>query len=284
MNASGLYLPTAGHVGMLQELTLFSLFVAVLAFVGGTLFFWSARKTVLPEHRASMTLHAIICLVAGLSYLYIWNSFQHLLPLIAAAPSTGEKLSIIREGFVAIGQTRYIDWTVTTPLLLLGAVLVLRVRLRQVLAAALTMVLADVFMVVTGFIGENQITAQGTVLQGPRLLWGTVSTVGYVVAAYILFTQFRRYQNAATPEEQRAFRLMSLATVTTWGVYPLGYLVPAFFSNANLNWVHIVFSVADVANKVGIGLIGFWAAATIVERKHPSDQNPAARDDQARAA
>lgn len=279
MNISNTFLPTAGHVGMLQEVTSYMLFVTVLAFLGGSLFFWSARASVLPEHRAGLTLHAIICAVAGLSYLKIWTDFQHLLPALAGAPSSGEKLSLIREGYVAIGQTRYMDWTVTTPLLLLATVLILRVRPRHVLAPVMTMLLADVFMILTGFIGTNQITAGGAVLQGPRLLWGTISTVGYLVVVYILFTRFRKYQRAATLEENHAFKLMALATVTTWGVYPIGYLIPAFFTNVNLNWLHVAFSVADIVNKVGVGVVGYWAAASVIEKLHPSQDNPAAAEE-----
>ncbi len=279
MNLSGSFLPTAGHVGMVQEVTLYVLFVTVIAFFGAFVFFWNARSTVLPEHRTSMTLHAIICGVAGLSYLKIWSDFQHLLQALAGAPSTGQKLSLIREGYVAIGQTRYMDWTVTTPLLLLSAVLILRVRVRHVLAPVIWMLLADVFMIVTGFIGENQITANGTILQGPRLLWGGISTIGYVIAAYILFTRFRIYQRAANIEENHAFKLMSLATITTWGVYPIGYMIPAFFTNVNLNWIHLAFSAADIINKIGIGVIGYWAAATVIEKLHPSQDNAAANEE-----
>jgi sensory rhodopsin len=278
MNLAGEFFSTAGHVGMLAQFTYYTMLVTALAFFGGFIFFLTAQSRVVPEHRGAMALHAIICGVAGLSYLKIQDGFNHLLQVLAGTPDGGERLSLIHEAYIAIGQTRYMDWTVTTPLLLLTAVLTLRVRTRQVLGPVLVMLLADIFMIATGYIGNNQVTADGTVLQGPRLLWGTVSTVGYLVVVYILFTQFRNYQRAAHAEEASAFKWAALATVTTWGVYPLGYLVPAFFSASDYNWLNIAFSVGDVINKVGIGVIAFWAAASVYEKRHPSQDNPAARE------
>ncbi len=47
---------------------------------------------------------------------------------------------------------------------------------------------------------------------------------------YVLFCAAgAALRRAVDDESGHAFRLMALTTVTTWGVYPLGYLVPAFF-------------------------------------------------------
>lgn len=162
--------------------------------------------------------------------------------------------------------------------------LTLRVRTRHVLGPMLLMLVADVFMIVTGYIGDNQIAADGTILSGPRLVWGSVSTVGYLVVVFILFTRFRTYQRASHREEATAFRVASLATVTTWGVYPLGYLVPAFFTNVDYNWLNVAFSVGDMLNKIGIGAVAFWAAATVYEKRHSSQDNPASREENPESA
>ncbi|GBF06042.1 hypothetical protein DAERI_070040 [Deinococcus aerius] len=121
------------------------------------------------------------------------------------------------------------DWTVTTPLLLLARLLGLRLRTRHILRPVTLLILADLFMIFTGYIGNNQISDGGVILAGPRLLWGTISTVGYLTVVSIMWTQFRTYQRAATREEDHSFRTRLLALVTTWGVYPLGYLVPVLF-------------------------------------------------------
>lgn len=52
------------------------------------------------------------------------------------------------------------------------------------------------------------------------------------------------------------------------------------FSGTHDNWLHSAFSVGDVINKVGIGVIAYWAAASVYEKRHPSQDNPAAREEQ----
>lgn len=274
MNLAGEFVSTAGQVGLLAQFTYYVLLVTALAFFGGFVYFLGARNQVLPEHRAGMTLHAIICGVAGLSYLKIQDNFNHLLQV--ASTATGNRTALMNQAYLAIGQTRYFDWTITTPLLLLATVLVLRVRTRHVLAPVLVMMVADALMVATGLIGENQVTAAGDVLVGPRLLWGTVSTVFYLITVFILFTRFRTFQKAAHHEEAAAFRIAALATVTTWGIYPLGYLAVTFLPTLDWNWLHVTFSVFDLINKIGIGVVTFWAAASVYEKRHPSQDNPAA--------
>ena len=55
------------------------------------------------------------------------------------------------------------------------------------------------------------------------------------------------------------------------------YLVPALFPQSNLNWLRIAFSVADVYNKVGLGIVAYLTAARIMEKKVPDDQVMPAR-------
>ena len=54
-------------------------------------------------------------------------------------------------------------------------------------------------------------------------------------------------------------------------VYPLGYLVPAMFLQADLNWVHLSFSVGDVYNKVGLGIAAYLAATKLTEKVVPKE-------------
>lgn len=82
-------------------------------------------------------------------------------------------------------------------------------------------------MVFTGYLGEQQLTAAGAVDVQGRLFWGTISTVGYVFIPLTLLYIYRRAKEGAHTWERKTLTVLALATVTTWGVYPLGYLVPA---------------------------------------------------------
>ena len=287
MQFSGLYLPTAAGSGILAMIAWYSMVVSMFAFFGGFVFFLAAQSRVISEHRVSMVIHAIICGVASISYYLIQDHYRLFLQTLDAANATqgaAGNNNLINAGYVAIGQFRYFDWTITTPLLLLGNVLILRLRVREVLGAVILLLLADVIMVFTGFIGDNAITATGNILSGSRQFWGIVSTIAYIFIPIILFTRFRKYQLAAHQEENTAFKVMAYATITTWGVYPVGYALVTYLPGYNPNWNQIAFSWFDILNKVGVGVMAYWAAATVVERLSPSQDNPAARDERQNAA
>lgn len=55
--------------------------------------------------------------------------------------------------------------------------------------------------------------------------------------------------------------------------------MPAFFTNVDYNWLNVAFSVGDIINKVSVGAVAFWAAATVYEKRHPSQDNAAAREE-----
>ena len=265
------FLPMAGEVGLLPVITWFFMLVTFYAFVANAIFALATRTSVAPVHRNSRTLTAIIAVVAGISYYFIQEYYRHMLAEVADTedPVAGGLLEQV--SFSAINQLRYIDWAVTTPLLLLKTTQMLRVRFVQAPLAITIMLLADLLMVITGYIGEQQVLADGTMLVGAKLIWGGISTVFYLIIPIVLFRFWVRYRAQAHPEEQRAFRLMALTTVTTWGVYPLGY-VASVLPNVDMDWIHISFSVADVLNKVGVGFIAYLASVQVLKRQVTEDE------------
>ncbi|RYY19892.1 MAG: hypothetical protein EOP41_09440, partial [Sphingobacteriaceae bacterium] len=162
------------------------------------------------------------------------------------------------------------DWAITTPLLLLKTVSLLKIQPHQAKKSIFWLLFADLFMVFTGYIGEQQLSADGHILVGDKLIWGAVSTVGYVVIPYILWNLWSRFKDTVQPEERTAYKWLALSTVTTWGVYPLGYILTTF-NGINLNYIHISFSIFDVINKVGAGAIVYLTAKAVLEKRVPED-------------
>ena len=113
------FLPLAGEVGLLPVLTWFFMFVTFYAFVGQFIFALASRSSVAPIHRNSQTLTAIIAAVAGISYYVIQDYFRHMLAQAATIDDPVAAGLLQQNSFSAINQLRYIDWAVTTPLLLL---------------------------------------------------------------------------------------------------------------------------------------------------------------------
>lgn len=262
------FLPTSATVGLLPMLTWFFMLVAFYAFLGNFIFALITRTSVAPEHRLSRNYTAIIAAVAGISYYLIQSYYRDMLEELAQLADPDDQQALINLSYNAIGQLRYIDWAVTTPLLLMKLVSMVKMRYRDHQALINTLIAADFFMILTGYIGEQQLTPDNQILVGPKLLWGAISTIGYVVVLVILFRIWRSFAQAPSvlPEERQAFRLMALMTVTFWGVYPIGYIL-TIIDGVDLNWVHLSFSIADVINKVGVGIIAFQASEQVLERR-----------------
>ena len=271
------FVTTAGQVGLLAVFTEFILVITAFSFFGMTLFSLASKGSVAPEHRTSSVLTAVICFVAGCSYLVIRTYFHAMLETLAKTTDPTQRHNLIYVSYLAIGQFRYMDWTVTTPLLLLKTVEMLKIKPRQIPGALTVLLLADVLMVVTGYIGEQQIDANGVLIASAHYIWGAISTVFYLAIPVILYQLYQTYAAGVEPEERRAYRWLAWATATTWGVYPIGYMVPTLFPGADLNWLHVAFSIGDVWNKVALGVVAYLAAARVLEKVLPKEDVQAAR-------
>ncbi|RZL14882.1 MAG: hypothetical protein EOO62_04295 [Hymenobacter sp.] len=259
------FVPTAGEVGLLPMLTYFLMAAAGYAFLGNVIFSLATQGSVAPEHRISRVYGAIIAAVAGVSYFLITHFYHEMLHGLSSLHSPEERAVLLRRSYQAIGQYRYIDWAITTPLLLLKATSMLRIKFEEASKAIGVLLLADFFMVFTGYIGEQQLTASGEIIQSGKLLWGAVSTVGYLVVVFTLYGLYKRFAARGNDTERWGFRAIGITTVTTWGVYPVGYLLT--LTSIDLNYVHIAFSVFDIINKVGVSLIAYLVAKELLDAR-----------------
>ena len=171
-----------------QAFVHYSLFVAMFALGAGFVFFLVEKEKILPEYRGTMVTSAIICGVAAVAYYFLNRQYD---------PSKPFPTDI-----------RYVDWTVTTPLLVLKYPEMLRVR---GYGFAAKLILADLFMIVTGFIGElagRTVNGQWQLNPGhtttEHYVWGFISTLGYAVILYLLLTEGKKLAaNSARTDTQR---------------------------------------------------------------------------------
>ncbi len=75
----------------------------------------------------------------------------------------------------------------------------LRIKFKEARGAITLMLLAVFFMVLTGYIGEQQLTAAGEIIRSSKLLWGAISTIGYVVAVVTLYGLYKRFASRDKP-------------------------------------------------------------------------------------
>ena len=239
----------ATHWNMSAAFNHYALFVAMFALGAGFVFFLSQKESVLPAYRGTMTTSAMICGVAAVAYFFLLREYQ-----------PGKPFPTI---------VRYVDWTVTTPLLLLKYPEMLKVRGTRF---AWKLIIADLFMIVTGFIGELYgSTTDGhwtpNIANGANLhyLWGAISTVGYVVILYFLLTEGTRLAKTQPEPIQHGVKSLNMYIWSLWGVYPLAFMAECWSMNPawNMDWFNIASSVADVINKVGFGVTAYLAVKAL---------------------
>lgn len=259
----------ANDVGILPMIVNFTFFVAYILMGAAFVFFLAQRNNVAPEYRTALTLSALIVGIAAFHYFYMKTLYaETTLPLLAedAAKGGANYLEIIRKSFFGIINYRYMDWLITTPLLVAKIPLAVAAG-RKVGKVITALIVADVFMIVTGFIGEQYVANPSA-----HLLWGAISTIGYLGIVYIVFTTVRNMAKDAEPEEQWAYKVMAIFIVTGWGIYPIGYMIPALFPQFDLNIVHIVYNIGDQINKIAPGIVVYMAGRQLLERRSPTRQ------------
>ena len=250
---------------MLPMVTYFFMTVAAYCFLGNLVFSFLTNASVAPEHRISRSYGGVISAVAGVSYLLITRFYHGMLFDLSQISSAEGREALLRHSYIAIGQYRYMDWAVTTPLLLLKASSMLRIGFKEAAGAITLMLVADFLMVLTGYIGEQQITATGDIITSGVLFWGAVSTVFYAIAVVVLYRLYKQFASQGSDTERWGFRFIGYTTVTTWGVYPIGYLLT--LTHVDFNYLHIAFSAFDVFNKVGISVVAYLVGKRLLDER-----------------
>jgi bacteriorhodopsin len=224
---------------------LFSLAIAALGFTG--LYLVLSQRRVLPRYRNAIIISATVCFIATYHYIRIFDNFRESYATDAQGGQGTYVLTNVpfNEGY------RYVDWLLTVPLLLVETIAVLalaRAVARPLLAKLVT---ASVLMIALGYPGEL------TTELGPRLFWGTLSTIPFLYLLYVLFGELSRSLDRQPPEVRSTVSKLRLLLIGSWGVYPIAYLFPVFGFDGSDAFVlrQAGYSIADIVAKAVFGLV-----------------------------
>lgn len=258
MKLSDTFLPSAGVVGLLPMVTYFMLVVAMYAFLATFLFTSMTLSTVRSEYRIPYVISAMMSAVMGFSYFLIQSAYRDVLAELTTLTDADNRQVLIRESYNLLSSFRYMGWAVTVPLLLLQTTLVTNRAVKETRKPLTIMLLTSVFMILASYIGVQQLGFDHEIQTGPKLIWGVLSLIGYVVVGTLLRRGWTHIVGSATSEAQWAYRLMASSIVTVLGIYQVGYwltLLPIDF-----NWIQIAVSIADLAGIIGATLVLYWIA------------------------
>jgi bacteriorhodopsin len=224
----------------------FNFFKGYMAMFAASVFFFLQRSEVDKKWRLSLLVSGLITGIAAVHYYYM------------------------RDYYVATGENptslRYIDWTLTVPLMCVEFYL-LTVVAGAKKGLLWKLILASVWMLVAGYIGEAFNPGQGDT--GHSVQWGVISALGYL---YILYTAWfgevaqlaQKSNNAAV---QKGVRTLAWFVLVGWAIYPIGYMcMPGGWLNVGLGWqssnVDLFYNIADAINKIGFGLVVYSIAVS----------------------
>jgi bacteriorhodopsin len=215
-----------------------------VAMAAGTLYFVLERGDLKPEHRIAATYAGIITFIAAIMYWIMTDIVGFF------DQSAGE-----------IGATmpyRYIDWLLTTPLLLVEFGLIVAIAGAATKGFVSRLVIADIIMIVTGYLGE--VGMEGEVA---TIVWFVISSLAWL---YIVYAVFQVKLDGMPAYAASAVKIMRRFVMFGWAIYPIGTATEEFMklSGADVGGAvaiaAIVYVIADVLNKVGFGMVAVNAA------------------------
>lgn len=212
----------------------FTFFIGTMAMLAATVFFFVERNSVSDKWKLSLTVSGLITGIAAVHYYYMRDYYL----TVGSSPT----------------EFRYIDWTLTVPLMCVEFYLLTRpygAKAKTLFA----LIAASVGMLVTGYIGE-------AIQPDQTILWGVISTLFYLYIVYEVFAGnvAKLAKGANNPALDQAMFLMKIFITLGWSIYPIGYMTMEGNLLAGLGNIDVFYNIADAVNKIGFGLVVYSVA------------------------
>lgn len=199
----------------------------ILLLTTATITFIEALRTKTPYVRHILNLETAISIVAGYFYSVFVNQI--------------EKFSDkgIEIDWTDITKTRYIDWAITTPMMLLALCLVLASNVQKTvhLGVIVSVIILNYTMLYIGYLGEDKALN--------IYLSSILGFIPFIAMFYIIYNQFVKNKKSFTNN------VLFSVYLGIWSLYGIVYLFHEEYKNIAMN-------ILDATAKCFIGL-GLWA-------------------------
>lgn len=159
--------------------------------------------------------------------------------------------SVLLEGARVFYYARYIDWSLTTPILLLGLAFTALGSLRGNIALVAALLFSDILMVITGLFAGASPTGSAA-----KWIWYLVSCGFFLGVLYAIWGPLAELAQARTAEHAKVYRRNAAILSVLWVLYPVVFLLGG--EGVNLTAPALVlaaFAILDLVSKVGYGLL-----------------------------
>ncbi|WP_432545134.1 bacteriorhodopsin [Kineococcus sp. SYSU DK002] len=248
-----------------HDLILYSMVVAGLALLAHFLRTWNSTDEVGARYRPAVLASLSLTGVAFLAYVHLVVKFdQGYVYAEGTYLPNAEALNTL--------IPRYMDWSVTVPLLMVEFLAVSALAGARARSTRFALMAAAFLMIFTGFLGAA--VDGGGDDQTELLVWGVISTVFYIVLHVLMIGVLRSSRSAMGAEAYASYRNATILLLSVWAWYPVAYAIHNWLPGANwTTTIQVGFGFADIAAKVGFGaLIHKVAKLRTAEDVHAGEQ------------
>jgi bacteriorhodopsin len=230
-----------------RTLVAYSLVVAALALVAMLLRMWSARREVSSRYRPAVYAGAGVLTVAFLSYVLLTLAF------LTGYDRHGP-VFVANDGAIWSWAPRYMDWSVSVPLLVVELLAVSALVGRTAMRARVVGVAAAFLMILFGYLG-GVVVDDGTSFEA-LLIFGVISTVFFLVLYVVVIGTVVASLPVLPAAARPAYRGAMVLLLVVWFAYPVVFGLQGITSGAGFAvTAHLVLSGADIVAKTGYSLL-----------------------------
>ena len=189
------------------------------------------------------------------------DNYHALIALLVTAIATISYFALARgtASIVVGGDTiyigRYLDWLFTTPLLLISLMVIALPASKNMAAMQartklmLTVVVADILMIVTGFLADLSSNALDTAI------WYLASCLWFIVVLGLMFTVVRRNAYVTGLNNGKLYTTLLSYLTILWAVYPIVWLLGTTGTGTfSLTTEVAAYAILDVSAKAVFGI------------------------------
>jgi len=234
--------PSFEKIGEAGKKTLWVVFI--LMFISSLGFYWLAFRTPV-QKRLFHVITSLITTFATISYFAMatgdGNAFAHTVVHHVHNHTPDVYDHVYRQVFWA----RYIDWAVTTPLLILDLAFLAGLNGANIIVA----IVADILMVLLGLFAAYGHS------DGQKWGYYAMACVAFLVIVYQLAIPGRRAVSAKDNKTAKLFASLGGFTLLLWTLYPIVWAIGDGARKWNVDTEIIAYAVLDVLAKP---VFGYW--------------------------
>ncbi|WP_345239215.1 bacteriorhodopsin [Pontibacillus salipaludis] len=186
-------------------------------------------------------------------------SYEYVLAITIPAWSGVAYLSIalgqglLEEAEKTIYFARYLDWVITTPLLLLALGLTAMIEHKKKnIALLFSLVVADVFMILTGLIADF---SDGAV----KYIWYVLGVLALCLILYIIWYPLKRMADHTGEELSRHYKRIALYLTVFWVLYPTAWILGSSGLDVTQETMEILaFIILPIFSKIGFSILDLY--------------------------